>query len=286
MSSASRAPRTVVGCGRVIGSVAPRALPSATQPWWTREAFRGQRGSRPDAARQPAGATARLVHESAWFKRARLHPASYRRRPTGRGTGEGADTSMTPARRRGVASAPCCAMSNGAFAGCPGAPSARESPARAPGTNAARAVVPSIRLTAGELLEQYRCLERIMSSIRCGNGPSVSRCCFSPSSRPQRNTEHVAGAAASCGGFRARLSQAVLLQRRRGCWFDPGPRGGSASRPSRSGPDPERRGAFWGCPTFWAPGASTGLVELIGLNVIYSRVRAGRAAALSLGSNS
>jgi hypothetical protein len=39
-------------------------------------------------------------------------------------------------------------------------------------------VVPSIRLTARELLEQYRGLERVMSKICRGNGPRVySRCC-------------------------------------------------------------------------------------------------------------
>ena len=180
---------------------------------------------------------------------------------------------------------------------------ASRKPLQRAGTDAARAVVPSIRLTAGELLEQYRCLERIMSSIRCGNGPSVSRCCFSPSSRPQRNTEHVrrprsvraprgsgaalagshaAAAGAICGRFRACLSQALLLQRGPGCRFGPRPRGGSSSR--------RRcwafRGAVWGCPTFGGFRASASLAELIGLNVIYSRVRASRAAALSLGSNS
>src|SRR5262245_3459876 len=36
-----------------------------------------------------------------------------------------------------------------------------------------RAVVPSIRLTPGDLLEQYRCLERVISSIRRGYGPSA-----------------------------------------------------------------------------------------------------------------
>lgn len=46
-------------------------------------------------------------------------------------------------------------------------------------------VVPSIRLTARELLEQYRCLERVMSKICRANGPRVySRCC-SPSPLPR-----------------------------------------------------------------------------------------------------